>query len=235
MIQCGSNTEVAGLALSDIGGHAISTLDTPCANVSVHQNTVTNIGGSFLIGYGDGTVRYGNGIECFGPASDWLVEDNDVSQCYDVTITAQGGTSFSNITFRGNTVSDSPYLFEYFQDGSTPTCTGMIVEDNTFINGGYGWSAAWKSGIGEPHAVFVTWTNPQSSSSIEVRNNVIDTATMLVYGGASVPSPWINYHNNDIRLASGTLMRFGNAATINNAATYASALSTESGSTFTVL
>jgi hypothetical protein len=235
MIQCFSNTEVAGLAFSDIGGHAVSTGGSSTTNVQVRKCTVTNIGGSVLVGYGDGTVRYGNGIECFGPASDWLIEDNTVSQCYDAALTPQGGTSFSNIVFRGNTVSDTPYLWEYFQDGSTPTCTGMIIEDNTFINGGYGWSAAWKAGIGEPHAVFVTWTNPQSASSIEIRNNVINTATMLVYGGASASSPWIKYHDNDIRLASGTLMRFGNAATINTAAAYASALSTESGSTFTVL
>lgn len=234
MIQANSNTEINNLAFSDIGGHAVSTGGSNSANVRVLNNTVTNIGGSFLIGYADNTVRYGNGIECFGPASNWLVDGNNVSQCYDAALTAQGGTSFSNIVFSNNIASDSPYLWEYFQDAGN-TASGMVVNNNTFNNGGSGWSAAWKAGIGEPHAVFVTWTNPSSSTAIEVRNNVINGATQYVYGGASAPSPWINYHNNTIRLASGTQMRSGQSYTINNAAAYASAFSTESGSTFTVL
>ena len=116
------------------------------ARAEIRGCTVSWIGGGVLYrdDLGNG-VRYGNGVELWGGAEDVVVEDCDVSQCWDAGLTNQSnepGSVQRNILWRANRVRDCEYSYEFWQQGGGGSASDVRLEDNVFEDAGGGWGHA---------------------------------------------------------------------------------------------
>ena len=142
IISAHSNTEINGLELTGTGGHAIANALTSPSNIHVINNNIHDIGGSFLIGYRDNTIRYGNGVQILTGGSNWLVAGNEISECYDAGFTCQGeNASIFNIHVTQNYVHHNSQNVEFWGRGSGSGFQNILMDDNDFEYGGYGWGA----------------------------------------------------------------------------------------------
>ena len=82
-----NHLEVRDIDVCGTGGHGISGVgcDVRVLSCGFHE-----IGGSHLAGHGQGTSRYGNGVECWAGSKDVLVKNCSISDVYDVAFTMQG-------------------------------------------------------------------------------------------------------------------------------------------------
>jgi len=101
------------------GAHAIGGGNTH--HICIRDMNISYIGGGYLPGFGDGFVRYGNGVEFWNAAHDNVVERCTFGQIYDAALTVQGidsnGYETYNIFFRNNIVSNSEYSYELWGRG----------------------------------------------------------------------------------------------------------------------
>jgi hypothetical protein len=238
LIGVHSNTEINGIEMRDCGGHAIGSEGTPdnsIANVAVLNNDIHHIGGSFLIGFADDTVRYGNGIECFDSCADWLVQGNKIHDVYDTAFTCQGAGNWSNIRVTRNHFYDNSHTLEFWTQGSEGGMRKILIDDNDFEGGGYGWGGQVRPDqYNRAQFISYGWTLP---AEILLTNNRVKGAfASYRYHSpvAGYPNGW-DFTNNDIQLAPGTLMQNGQPFTIADAPAWAAANHTETGSTFEVL
>lgn len=145
----GSNQR-SGVWLSDVvlrghGGHGVAAPGsggTRRSNITGCE--IYNCGGSALDGYGNGNVRYGNGIQAWVDSRDMLIEGNRVHDCYDVAITLQGGEPgrtqvLSDIVIRLNTTYRCSQGLEFWYGGEGPGFVRCLVERNHVLFSGYGW------------------------------------------------------------------------------------------------
>jgi hypothetical protein len=132
------------------------------------------IGGGILAGYGDGKVRYGNGIEFWASAHDNTIERCTFNQIYDAALTAQGsGTAYEafNIYFINNLVNNSEYSFEFWGAPSTNSIHDIYFENNTCMNAGFGWGHAQRPDPNGSHLMF--WSYQYSNmKNVFIRNNI---------------------------------------------------------------
>ena len=142
-------------AAHGIGGGSVS-------RIVIRNCDISWIGGSTLY-YDDGGrgVRYGNGIEFWGNASDILVENCRVWECWDAALTNQSnvvGAVQKNITYRGNEIWNSEYSYEYWQQGDGARTENIVFENNVCRDAGYGWghSQRWNPNAG--HLMFYDTT-----------------------------------------------------------------------------
>jgi hypothetical protein len=238
LIAVHSNTEINGIEMRDCGGHAIGgdgSSDMAVVNVQVLNNYIHHIGGSFLIGFADDKARYGNAIECFDTSADWLVQGNEVHDIYDTAFTCQGGDStWTNIRVTQNYFHDNSHNLEFWTQGSRGGLHNILIDDNDFEDGGYGWGGPVRPDQ-ENRAQFISygWT---LSADILVTNNRVKSAYASYRYQPPVgryPNGWV-FTNNEIELGAGTLMQNGQPYTIDDAPAWAAANHTESGSTFKV-
>ena len=229
LIFAHSNMEVNGLDLRDTGGHGIMRgwQGSP-SNVRIINNRITDIGGSWL----SGTVRYGNGVEIYGPGgSNWHIEGNEIGYIYDTPFTCQGSGTWSNIRVTRNFMHHTGIGLEMWATGGGGM-SNVVIDDNDLEDGGYRVGRRW---FGQ------TRTNAPGSSPIRGRLRwIFSSGTTVikrsfVYRWHETTYAGMVFTNNDIQLPSGTLMQRGQSYTINNAAAWRTANNTEIGSTFTVL
>ncbi len=119
-------------------------------------------------------IRFGNGIEFWGNASNNLVDSNYIWEIYDTGITNQNHTSTvtqSNITYTNNLVYKCGLSsFELWVRPSTSILSNIRVENNTFIGAGAGW------GIQRPDvqgANILLSLNEATTDTIKIQNNKI--------------------------------------------------------------
>jgi hypothetical protein len=235
LIGAHSNTEINGLELTGTGGHAIANALTSPSNVHVINNNIHHIGGSFLIGFDDNTIRYGNGVQILTGGSNWLVAGNEISECYDAGFTCQGDdVSIFNIHVTQNYVHHNSLNVEFWGRGSGAGFQNILMDDNDFEHGGYGWGGLIRTNQDtRVQWISYEWELP---ADILATNNRIKHARQYRYLlSTAQPTPGWVFTNNDIQLVSGTLMQNGQSYAINNAAAWVAANNTESGSIFTVL
>lgn len=67
------NITIENLTFKYTGGHAVRGSNTE--NITVRNCEIGYVGGSYLDGYGDGKVRYGNGIELMSNSKNTLLEN----------------------------------------------------------------------------------------------------------------------------------------------------------------
>ena len=120
------------------GGHAVRGAN--CSNVTVRGLEIGYVGGSILTGYGNGTTRYGNGVEFMSNSQNILVENCWIYQIYDTGVTHQGSGDYH---LKGFTVKNN--LIEYCGMGSieywhTSDCdiADVTYEGNLMRFAGYG-------------------------------------------------------------------------------------------------
>lgn len=185
---------------------------------------VSYCGGSALDGYGDGNVRYGNGIQVWINSSDVLIANNVIHDCYDVGITAQGGSSgqtqtFTNINIRRNITYRNSQAIEFWYGGEGAGFVNCVVDYNVFMFSGYGWGAQVRpEQQTRVHLLTFAW----GSAGPTMRRNIYwDAAYAFRYSEENPVN--LQGQNNIIALRAGTLMTHQTAQTIEQAQSWAAA------------
>lgn len=143
-------------------------------NITIRNCDVSWIGGSTNYLDNEGrSVRYGNGIEFWTAASDVLVENCRVWECWDAGLTNQSNVDDvlqENICYRGNKVWNCEYSFEYWQQGDNARTVNVVFENNTCLNAGKGWGHRQRWNPNAAHLMFYDTT--AETEGFVIRNNV---------------------------------------------------------------
>eukprot|EP01105_Mastigella_eilhardi_P010210 TRINITY_DN2389_c0_g1_i1.p1 TRINITY_DN2389_c0_g1~~TRINITY_DN2389_c0_g1_i1.p1 ORF type:complete len:672 (+),score=140.18 TRINITY_DN2389_c0_g1_i1:124-2139(+) len=159
-----------GLQLKYTAAHGIGGGSTH--HITARHLDISYIGGSYLGGYGDGQVRYGNGIEFWEAAHDNVVEYCRLDQVYDAALTNQGTSENTqyNLHYRYNIISNSEYCFEYWNRPEESVNHNIYFENNVCYMSGYGWGNAQRPDPSGRHMCF--YTNSATTSELVLRNNI---------------------------------------------------------------
>lgn len=236
---------ITGIEITGGGGHGVGGRGN---TVTIRGCKIHHLGGSYLRNYQDGTVRYGNGVEVGIGSSNWLVEDNEISECYDVGYTAQGAVTYDpvvvtrqwigwrDIVARSNVIHNCTQSVEFWSGGATALpgagFVNVVFEDNACSAAGESVFASVRPAQdNRVHVLTYGWTLP---ADVVIRGNLFD-GSAGAYRYSSNPTPGLVSENNTIKLAAGHKMQYQHSETIEQAAAWATAHGTETGSTFVVL
>ena len=149
-----------GLSLRYGAAHGIAGGNV--SRIVVRNCDISWIGGSTLYYDDEGRgVRYGNGIEFWGGASDILVENCRIWECWDAGLTNQSnvvGAVQKNITYRNNEVWNCEYSYEYWQQGDGARTENIVFENNVCRDAGYGWGHKQRWNPNAGHLMFYDTT-----------------------------------------------------------------------------
>ena len=195
-IEISTNTVVIGLPNYADNNHI--TIDNLCLkygtfgiaahghyvsdNWAVNDLTVTNceiayIGGA-MSGTAESHVRYGNGIEIYGPCNEVEVRNNWIHQCYDAGYSNQGeiGTQ-QNISVTGNLIEYCNYSLEIWMNATTGLIKDADYSGNMLRFAGYQFERDNRIG-GSTEAIshlnFFFGAKP--CINVTVADNIIDTS-----------------------------------------------------------
>lgn len=218
-----SAVKTQNLAILGHGGHGVQAPGLGgSTRAQVTNNEIYNCGGSALDGYGDGNVRYGNGVEFWVNSHDFVVTDNIIHDVYDVSITLQGGSpgdtqGFTNSKIKRNLSYRSSQGIEFWYGGEGNGFTNVDVDDNFFLFSGYGWGSLVRP---EQQTRVSLLTFAWGTSGPRMRNNVHwDAAHAFRY--SEEVTPGLQGTDNLIALRPGTLMTHQTTQTIEQAAAWA--------------
>ncbi|WP_431242690.1 right-handed parallel beta-helix repeat-containing protein [Flavobacterium sp. P21] len=141
IITLSNNLTISDLRVEGSGSHGVQGVNVK--NVRVKNLDISNIGGAYLKGFGNGFIRYGNGIEFWESATNCYVEYCSIKNVYDAAFTAQGRSPlkvFSNIVFRHNNISYCEQAIEFWQEHSPDGFKNCSFSNNKSMYAGYGWS-----------------------------------------------------------------------------------------------
>ncbi len=190
-------------AAHGIGGGNVS-------NIVIRNCDICWIGGSTLY-YDDGGrgVRYGNGIEFWGNASDILVENCRVWECWDAALTNQSnvvGAVQKNITWRGNEIWNSEYSYEYWQQGDDARTENIVFENNVCRDAGYGWGHAQRWNPNAGHLMFYDTT--AETEGFYIRGNRFYRTKNCGMRLFNAWYPSITMENNEWKIPFHYLLRY---------------------------
>ncbi len=136
-----NNIELRHVAIEGTGAHGANGVGR---HVRIYDCDFRNIGGSCLQGYGDGTVRYGNCIECWAGSTDVIVSKCRFSGVYDVAFTMQGGSperSWHNVHVTECAFSNCTQCCEIWTSKCRPGIgmSACSFSYNTCTDTGYSW------------------------------------------------------------------------------------------------
>lgn len=231
LVQVANGAVVEDIEVTGVGGHGFAGKAT---DVTIRNCKIGPLGGGQLFG----TTRYGNGIETYIGSADWVVEDNEISECYDAAYTAQGIQSganrgWSNILVQNNDIHDNGQSVEFWSTGTDGEgFVNVAFIDNDCTDAGRGWASDLRPD--QSKRVHVLTYNMDLPADIEISGNTFHRSGGA-YRYSAEATPGLVSSNNDIALEGGHLMQYQTTETIEQAAAWATANSTEAGSTFTVL
>ena len=229
-IRLVNSLRVTGLRLEGSGGHGIQG---SASHVRVDNNEFAELGGSRL----GGTTRYGNGFQAWIDSANIVVERNVFHDIYDVALTAQGGPSSStgswkNVVFHNNLVYACNQSVEFWSDGipgGGPGFVNCIVECNTCLYAGYGWSAAVRPDQDtRVHLLTYGWALP---ADIQVRRNTFYDGSGA-YRYSSTSAEGMVCSDNLIYQRRGGLLKVGDPQTIEQWPNWVAAQGNDLNSTF---
>jgi hypothetical protein len=228
------DVHVTGTGGCGIGGVA--------SDVHLHDCLIDYIGGARLAGYGDGTTRYGNGIENWFNVSRWTIENNEIAQVYDAAWSPQGrdlsgGEVFwEDLTVRNNHIHDCGQTFEMWSKNSNPASPGfvrIVFEGNLCERGGYGVFSDIRPD--QTVRVHLLTYGLETPVDVTIANNIFDDSySAYSYHLYEPPAGYVT-RNNQIRLKAGQTMEFQRSETVEQAAAWQAATGRETGSTITIL
>lgn len=151
--------------------------------IIIRKCDIYYIGGGHQFTKPDGVpVRFGNGIEFWGSASDNLVENNRLWEIYDAALTNQGkGTGDKNrsieknIIYRNNLIWNSEYSFEYWNGDKDQETANILFENNICWDAGFCWSHGQRPNPNGAHLMF--YNNPAKTTNFVVRGNIFSEST----------------------------------------------------------
>ena len=172
---------VDGLAVRYAGCHGFG--GSNAKRYTIRNCEISYVGGAHQFTTQDGrNVRFGNGIEFWNSASDCLIENNRIWEIYDAALTNQGRANKPedpsverNITYRNNTVWHAEYSFEYWNNPEYSITENILVENNTFVDAGYGWAHAQRPDPNGAH--IMAYANRAQTKNFVFRNNIFFNST----------------------------------------------------------
>ncbi|MFO7974208.1 MAG: choice-of-anchor Q domain-containing protein [Candidatus Hydrogenedentota bacterium] len=159
---------------------------------------------------GEHTVRYGNGVEFWGPAHDNLVERCRFWEVYDAAMTHQSHNMDAaqyNIVYQNNLVWNCEYSFEYWNRPETATTHHIWFVNNTCINAGHGWGHTQRPDPSGRHLCF--YNSPAEQSEFHVSNNIFYEAKTNAFYAPTWPLEQVKsliMDNNCWYQAEGTMI-----------------------------
>lgn len=138
-----SNMEIHDLHIRDAGYGVVwkTKSESTTKNVKISNCVFDNLGGHYIGGLNSG-IKGGNAIEFADYASDCIIENNIIRNCYDVGFTCQGSGEWSNVSVNNNIFAYNTQSFEIWCTTDTPDDAGVIglgFENNVCIAQGQGW------------------------------------------------------------------------------------------------
>ena len=135
--------DIHDLHIRDAGYGIVWKTKTQAAsqNVKIYNCVFDNLGGHYRGGLNSGT-KGGNAIEFYSYATDCIIENNIIRNCYDVGFTCQGKGTWSNVTVNNNIFAYNTQAIEIWcGDMYTGALgvDGLEFEDNICIGQGQGW------------------------------------------------------------------------------------------------
>ncbi|WP_406638304.1 right-handed parallel beta-helix repeat-containing protein [Pseudarthrobacter quantipunctorum] len=234
-----SHSILDGIHIEGHGAHGIATGGSE--NIRIRNCRLEDLGGSQLAS--DGT-RYGNGVEVWIGASNIVIENSTIRECYDVAFTMQGtatkeAKAWTDIHFRNNRVENCNQTFEMWSAGEATPGSGHIrcmFNHNICVNAGYSWAATLRPDR-EGKGTHILTYDTELPMDVEVTRNQFIRArdSYLNISGDKKPPKGLNLHHNIIKLGPGTKTAYGSAETIELAARWQARTGKEHGSTFGVL
>lgn len=150
------------------------------SNIIINSCDISYIGGGDL--NMDGTIRYGNGVEFWGNASNNSVSKCKIWEIYDTGLTNQNHTtpvSQNNIKYQNNLIWNCGLSsFEFWCKPSTSIVADIYFENNTCLFAGSGWGTQRPDYYGV-HVLISG--NTAQTDTVYVRNNILFEAQRTVY------------------------------------------------------
>lgn len=166
------------LSLKYGGAHGFGGGNT--SNISILSCEISYMGGGDLLL--NGTIRFGNGVEFWGNASNNRVEKCKIWEIYDSGITNQNNTENAiqeNITYRNNIVWNCGLAsYEYWNRPESSQTSDIYFEHNTCLNAGSGWGSQRPDYQGSQ---VILDNNTAQTGNIYIRNNIFSTAQRFIY------------------------------------------------------
>lgn len=180
---------IENLSIKYTGSHAIR--GSNCTNIIVRNCEIGYVGGSILSGFGNGNVRYGNGVEFMSNSQNILVENCWIYQIYDSGVTHQGS---GNYHMKGFIVRNC--LIEYCGMGSieywhTADCdiADVLYTGNLMRYAGYGFGGRQRpdkemtahiQSNGKP-----TGITHNKATNFRIENNIFELSTYHLINATS--------------------------------------------------
>ncbi len=155
---CASNVSLSNLRLMYSNfGYKSDTSDIQ-SNINISGLDIYYIGGKYLK---NNSARYGNGIQFFCQCENIVIDNCDISQCYDTGVTYQlkgAGKNmvFNNFVLKNSTISYCHWGTEFWfikaHDNASAAFNGLKIIGNTFSNIGFGFGTTLRitSGLTDP-------------------------------------------------------------------------------------
>lgn len=138
------NITIDNIHIKYCGSHGIGVPNMNCTGLTVSNCEFNWIGGCIQFGI----VRFGNGIEIWGGAKDFKIDNCYFNQIYDAAVTFQfqgksdaTGIFMENISFTNNVMENCNYSIEYFLHKCNPELN--YIKDVNFEG-----NIAWYAGYG---------------------------------------------------------------------------------------
>jgi hypothetical protein len=235
-ITVGNALWISDLVLTGSGGHGIAGSAT---DLVVVNNEFSELGGSRLYD----TTRYGNGFQAWINSERVTVAGNVFHDIYDVALTAQGDSGspsgspsgpapggWVDVTFRNNLVHRCNQSIEFWSQGRSGVgFSRVLVERNTCLFAGYGWSSNLRPDRDtRVHLLTYGWDLP---ADITVRHNTFYDAA-LAYRYSAVATPGLRCSGNVIAQRDGRVLKVKQPQTTASAASWVAAEGNDQGSRF---
>lgn len=171
------DVKIENLDFRYCGGHGIRSSNVQ--NVSISGCEFSFIGGSFLTGFKDGCVRYGNAVEFIAGCKNSVVKNCIAYQIYDSGITHQGYGDYraENIVFAEN-------LLEYCGMGSIEywlgdgsKCINITYKDNIMRFVGYGFGGMQRPDKEMSAHIQSNGACLNESENFIIENNIFELST----------------------------------------------------------
>lgn len=203
-----SNVTIDNICMKYTGNFGVQAIGFH-ENIKVTNCEIGWIGGSYMT---EGqTSRYGNGIQFWDDASDTIVDNCWIYQCYDTGLTWQGSyyAIYDNVQFTNNLLEYNSMSIEFW-DQATPswannetgTITDILISGNICRFAGYGWGVQRYNPSVTCHIAGGS-AYEYDIGSMEISNNIFDTSThsLIIWGYAKSDA---SYRDKDIVLKGNT-------------------------------
>ncbi len=162
-----------------------------------------------------GTItRYGNAVEVYGSAKNYIVNNCYVNQVYDAGLTHQSGNGveMSEIYYTNNVIENCVYSIEYFNGkmaNGKSAGSNIVIENNIMRLSGYGFGSQRYNPDTPAH--IKSWENANEFENFVIKNNTFDRATCNMF---QIVSSYKTYlpevsGNTYIQTLGGKLMEYG--------------------------